>query len=109
MGNERRRRRLVVRGFVSVGTDAPPPDVLFNLSAEGGRPQGKLLAGSDGNLYGTACSGGHYGAGSIFLIAPNGSGFTTLHSFNGGNDGLCPAAELIESAGYLYGTTSSGG
>ena len=86
----------------------PAPDVLFNLSAEGGTPQAKLLEGSDHNLYGTTCSGGQYGSGSIFRIAPNGGGFTTLHSFNG-NDGLCPSAELIESGGVLYGTTSSGG
>ncbi len=87
----------------------PTPDVLFNLSAEGGAPQAKLLEGSDHNLYGTTCSGGQYGSGSVFRIAPNGGNtFTTLHSFNG-NDGLCPAAELIESGGSLYGTTSSGG
>jgi uncharacterized repeat protein (TIGR03803 family) len=104
--------RVVAAGLLFAASSAwaqtAPPDVLFNLSAEGGMPQGTLLEGSDHNLYGTTCSGGQYGSGSVFLIAPNGSGFTTLHSFNG-NDGLCPAAELIERDGYLYGTTSSGG
>ena len=92
---------------VAGSVSAQPPDVLFNLSAEGGRPQAKLLEGSDHNLYGTTCAGGQYGSGSIFMMTPGGT-FTTLHSFNG-NDGLCPAAELIESGGALYGTASSGG
>ena len=85
-----------------------PPEVLVNLSAEGGMPEAKLLKASDGNLYGTTCAGGIYGQGSVFKVDAV-RHFATVVSF-AGSDGECPAAELIQgSDGYLYGTTSSGG
>ncbi len=86
------------------------PQVLANFSAEGGGPQAKLLVGSDGNLYGTTCNGGRQGAGSIFRVAPDGSGFTTVHTFPGGGAQVCPISELIQSSGdgLFYGTTSGG-
>ncbi len=85
------------------------PGVLVNFSAEAGFPQASLVAGPDGNLYGTTLNGGQFGLGSVYRIAPNGSGFETLHSFNG-PDGTSPFAELtLASDGYFYGTTQTFG
>jgi len=67
----------------------------------GGTPAGNLLPGSDGMIYGAT-------AGTIFKVKADGSGFTTLKSFNGSSDGQGPAAGVILS-GVLYGTTTGGG
>ena len=40
------------------------------------------MQGSDGALYGTTSSGGASGAGTVFKVNPDGTGFTTLVSFN---------------------------
>jgi uncharacterized repeat protein (TIGR03803 family) len=90
----------------------------FSGSPGGASPVDKLLFDRVGNLYGTTEWGGAYGWGSIFELSPNGDGTwaeTTLYSFcatNNGhscNDGSQPLAALIfDSAGNLYGTTSSG-
>lgn len=86
------------------------PTVVAAFSAERGLPFGSLIQGSDGNLYGTTFTGGRWGQGSIFRMAPDGTGYTTLYSFASTNDGGFPRAELVEgSDGCLYGMTSSGG
>jgi uncharacterized repeat protein (TIGR03803 family) len=75
---------------------------------DGSRPnQPMLVAGT--TLYGTAFRGGNSGAGSIFAINTNGTGFTNLHSFTGGNNGDGPYGALILSGDTLYGTTIYGG
>ena len=70
-----------------------------------------LMQGSDGNFYGTTLSGGPMNWGSIFKITPSGT-VTTVYTFQriGGNDGIGPAAGVIQAAdGNFYGTTSQGG
>ncbi len=70
-----------------------------------------------GNLYGTTSSGGTYGAGTVFMLTPNAAKTTwtetVLYSFcaqSACTDGGTPYAGLImDVAGNLYGTTSSGG
>jgi len=65
-----------------------------------------LLVGQDGNLYGTALSGGAYGSGVVFQLTPSGSGWTesVLHSFQGtGVDGYYPNYLGQDGAGNLYG------
>ena len=83
-------------------------------------PVGRLLEGSDGNLYGATCQSGRYGPQStIFRVTPDGS-FNTIHSFrlNETNntslaltapDGWCPMTHLTEVGGFLYGTAIAGG
>ncbi|HLV80721.1 MAG TPA: choice-of-anchor tandem repeat GloVer-containing protein, partial [Chthonomonadaceae bacterium] len=81
----------------------------FSGSPDGSSPEGGLLLGSDGRLYGTTLYGGAYAAGSVFRIATNGTAFTTLHSFQG-TDGSNPYAGLCQaSSGTLCGTCFSGG
>jgi len=80
----------------------------FN-SSDGGFPVASLTADSAGNLYGTTFFGGPSNLGVVFMLAPSGT-YTILHGFSGSPDGSEPEAALIrDSAGNLYGTTSSGG
>jgi uncharacterized repeat protein (TIGR03803 family) len=75
---------------------------------DGAYPYAALILASDGNLYGTTSSA-YGGSGTIFRIAPDGSGFTTLHVFQM-SDGAVPKGPLIlASDGNLYGTTHEGG
>ena len=68
---------------------------------------GLILSGS--TLYGTTSFGGTAGYGTIFAVSTNGTGFTVLHEFTGGNDGYIPTAGLILSGSTLYGTAEYGG
>ena len=80
----------------------------FNF-AEGSRPRGSLVLGSDGMFYGTTSSGGSAFAGVIFRINQDGSGFEKLHDFDQTN-GRFPWGSLFQgSDGKLYGMTSLGG
>ena len=79
-------------------------------------PQAPLIQGPDGTLYGTTSTGGAGTNGTIFSIQPDGTGFTTLHSFSAfvpgsytNSDGANPQAGLILSGNTLYGTAPSGG
>ena len=85
--------------------------VFGTTSDDGSNPYGGLLIGSDGMLYGTTEKGHNgLGQGTLFRLNTDGSGFETLHTFGGTNDGQDPVARLIETPeGYLYGTTLFGG
>jgi uncharacterized repeat protein (TIGR03803 family) len=79
---------------------------------DGAFPEGGLIQGTDGNLYGTTRMGGPprdgYGSGTVFKIAPGGT-LTTLHSFDY-THGEYPEAGLIQGTnGDFYGTTVGGG
>ncbi|HSB69072.1 MAG TPA: choice-of-anchor tandem repeat GloVer-containing protein [Candidatus Methylomirabilis sp.] len=87
---------------------------------DGANPAAGLLLGADGNLYGTTLGDCTYGDvtctstsagkhGTVFRLAPDGSAFTTLHTF-GGAEGANPQTPLIQDPdGHFYGTTSQGG
>ena len=75
----------------------------------GGNPQGKLLEGVDGALYGTTYAGGSNFAGTVFRINKDGTGAAALLHFAYTN-GSYPTAGLVAGPdGKLYGTTTSGG
>ena len=88
----------------------------------GASPETSLVAGSDGNLYGTTFFGGNSnstgGLGTIYRARPKG-GITALISFNGNNGSYLPTVGspstypqtdlIIGPDGNLYGTTSYGG
>src|SRR5262249_11982646 len=69
---------------------------LYNFTGgtDGGRPiYGGLLLSSN-RLYGTAAHGGDSDLGTVFAVNVDGTGFTTLYSFSGADDGANPHAAL---------------
>jgi uncharacterized repeat protein (TIGR03803 family) len=92
--------------------------VLYNFTGggDGAIPGAGVIRDARGNLYGTTAVGGASpsvihggpGLGTVVKLDPAGNE-TVLHSFMG-FDGDYPVAGLImDAAGNLYGTTSSGG
>jgi len=86
--------------------------VSFNGSNGAYLESMSLVQGTDGNLYGTAPSGGANSGGTVFKVTPTGM-LTTLYSFCAQpkcTDGETPLAGLVlASNGIFYGTTSVGG
>ncbi|HUE37075.1 MAG TPA: choice-of-anchor tandem repeat GloVer-containing protein, partial [Candidatus Acidoferrum sp.] len=80
----------------------------FTGGNDGGAPYAGLIL-SGNTLYGTTTAGGSSGNGTVFAVNTDGSGFTNLYRFTGGNDGSAPFAGLILSSNTLYGTASVGG
>jgi uncharacterized repeat protein (TIGR03803 family) len=100
---------LILITSASAGTE----QVLFRST----NIPGTLIFDSAGNLYGMTYYGGRYNGGTVFKLSPSSGGAwteTVLHSFDPVNhkDGGYPypvASLLFDSAGNLYGTTTSGG
>jgi uncharacterized repeat protein (TIGR03803 family) len=80
----------------------------FNASTSGTHPQGDLMLGTDGYLYGTTQSGGSGGQGTVFKISKDGSDVNTLVGFAGYN-GATPLGTLAQKNNRIYGMTSVGG
>jgi uncharacterized repeat protein (TIGR03803 family) len=91
----------------------------FQDSPDGAYPISGLVFDQAGNLYGTTseggggsnCSIGTTGCGTVFQLAPSGSGWTetVLYRFTGEADGSYASGGLIfDNAGNLYGTTVFG-
>jgi uncharacterized repeat protein (TIGR03803 family) len=85
--------------------------LLVNGTNSDGAGPSASLTGSETILYGTTVGGGMKGAGVVFAMNRDGSGYTVLHHFAGVDplDGAAPQSSLVESRGVLYGTTSAGG
>jgi uncharacterized repeat protein (TIGR03803 family) len=86
---------------------------LYSFSAiSNGSEPNSLVLGADGNLYGTAASGGAHDVGVVFQLTPvTGGGWTesVLYSFTGGSDGKNPGTLIFGADGNLYGTAYNGG
>jgi uncharacterized repeat protein (TIGR03803 family) len=81
----------------------------FNTGTDGISPNAGVVV-SGNTLYGTAPSGGTEGAGMVFRLNIDGTGYTNLHSFTGAtNDGGIPNGGLLLASGTLFGETSGGG
>jgi len=87
-----------------------------NTNFDGALPYGGNLVISGSTLYGVASAGGSANEGTVFSLKPEGSDFTTLHSFSatsGANstngDGASPTAGLLLSGNSLYGMAGLGG
>lgn len=82
----------------------------FTGNNDGGQPSGRMLIGSDGNLYGTTAGYGEFNYGNVFKLSA-GAGddwqFSVLHAFAGGADGEVPRDGLIQGPDTrLYGATA---
>ncbi len=84
----------------------------FTGGAGGSEPVAGVILDPAGNIYGTTWYGGSasgYGYGVIFKLDPTGQE-SVLYTFQRGADGAAPRAGVIrDSAGNLYGTTTTGG
>jgi len=86
----------------------------FTGGNDGAGPNGGLIFGNNGLLYGTGGGGGSgNGFGVVFHLAHAKNGFwneTVLYSFQGGADGRDPSGPVtLDSSGNLYGTTNAEG
>ena len=87
--------------------------LLYSFSGtDGANPDAGLLQAADGNLYGSATSGGlgcqSANCGTLFAITTSGT-FTKLYNFNF-FDGASPRGTLLQAGdGGLYGTVGAGG
>jgi uncharacterized repeat protein (TIGR03803 family) len=85
------------------------------LGSVSGAPDGGVVIGAGGVLYGTGGYGGTYNEGTAFSVVPPSSPggrwtTTTLYSFMWGTDGALPQSSLvIGGSGVLYGVTPYGG
>ena len=89
---------------------------LYTLPGGGPGPGADLTMDASGNLYGTTYSGGAYGSGSVFKLAPSSGGwiYTSLHDFCAAGypclDGCYPESNVVlDTKGNLYGTASACG
>ena len=80
----------------------------FGTNVMGLNPQAPLVQGPDGVLYGTTAGGGSANQGQVFKVNADGTGYTILKDFNGG-DGAGPNGGLVLSGTTLYGTAGGGG
>src|SRR5262245_8140964 len=112
-------------GFMALNsfTGVSPHEYPVGTNTDGANPMGALLL-SGSTLYGTASYGGASGAGTLFKVSTDGTGYMVLHSFGAGSrprisisdwysspasDGALPQAGLVLSGNTLYGTAPAGG
>ena len=80
----------------------------LDYANDGAYPDGELIKGNDGNLWGMTSSGGVNTYGNIFKISTSGV-FTVVYSFDY-THGANPLGHLVLSSdGNYYGVTRSGG
>jgi uncharacterized repeat protein (TIGR03803 family) len=80
----------------------------FLTNSDGLSPQSSMILSAN-ILYGTAKWAGNFGFGTVFALKNDGSGFTNLHNFTGGNDGANPHGALVLLGHVLYGASELGG
>ena len=90
----------------------------FTGGADGGEPYKGVTLDREGNLYGTAVTGGsgscEGGCGVVYKLTKTNSGGTwaqtVIHAFTGGDDGSGPGARVtVDRSGNVYGMTPTGG
>jgi len=81
---------------------------LYSFTGDPAGPEGPLVQGTDGNLYGTTAEGGTTGNGTIFKITTGGT-LTTIYSFcpeNQCSGGVASSALIQAANGNFYGAAS---
>src|SRR5258708_33492926 len=88
----------------------------FTGGADGGEPYKGVTLDREGNLYGTAVTGGsgscEGGCGVVYKLTKSGGTWnqTIIHAFTGGDDGSGPGARVtVDRSGNVYGMTPTGG
>jgi len=88
----------------------------FTGGADGGEPYKGVTIDREGNLYGTAVTGGsgscEGGCGVAYKLTNSGGNWTqtVIHAFTGGDDGSGPGARLtVDRGGNIYGMAPTGG
>ena len=88
----------------------------FTGGADGGEPYKGVTLDAQGNVYGTAVTGGsgscEGGCGVAYKLTNSGGSWTqtVIHAFTGGNDGSGPGSRLtVDHRGNLYGMAPTGG
>ncbi|HEY3333533.1 MAG TPA: choice-of-anchor tandem repeat GloVer-containing protein [Capsulimonadaceae bacterium] len=81
----------------------------FTGLTDGANPDGRLVEGSDGLLYGSTTGGGVSNKGTLFRASTVGD-LASLYSFTGGADGGLPRGGLVQGPDKrFFGTTVQGG
>ena len=93
-------------------------NVLYSFTggADGGEPYKGVSVDRQGNLYGTAVTGGsgscEGGCGVVYKLTNSGGTWTqnVIYAFTGGADGSGPGARVtVDGSGNVYGMTPTGG
>ena len=84
--------------------------VLRELAvADGVVPEGRMVPGPSGLLYGTMSEAGPNGSGVVFSIDPASAAYAIVHGFDYHVDGAYSDADLLVHGGVIYGTERVGG
>jgi hypothetical protein len=84
----------------------------------GALPEGHLVLGKAGHLYGVALVGGAYGGGLVYEVVPSKNAkkpatYTDIYDFqgtqSGSTDGYGPIGLTIDRSGTVYGVTTNSG
>jgi uncharacterized repeat protein (TIGR03803 family) len=97
----------------AISSSAQTFTTLFTFDDTNGRnPEGTLLQGLDGNLWGTTKEGGHTGCfngcGTVFKITPDGT-LTTVHFFSNQGSTYYPIGLTLANNGNFYGFAEGAG
>ncbi|HEU0208725.1 MAG TPA: choice-of-anchor tandem repeat GloVer-containing protein, partial [Candidatus Udaeobacter sp.] len=93
-------------------------NVLYSFTGglDGGEPYKGVTIDREGNLYGTAVTGGsgscEGGCGVVYKLTNSGGTWTqtVIHAFTGGDDGSGPGARVtLDQSGNVYGMTPTAG
>ncbi len=100
---------VLVFSFTSAFSHAQTFSVLYNFGAQANDPYmpgdpGLLAQGQDGNLHGSATSGGASTAGAAYVVTPAGS-FTRIYDFLYGTGGYPYSGLTLGTDGNYYGST----
>jgi len=98
-------------GLFEIASNATGYSVLASFTdASGYQPYSAPTLDGNGDLFGTAYSGGANGDGTVYELAQGDTTITPVVSFDGTDNGANPYGGLVmDTSGDLFGTTEDGG